>query len=62
MGDSPAGQRRVCLRLEDVLDVYTRPYDPARPGHPERVDYEYERQGTSKNRVMNSVKQAKQGT
>ena len=56
--------------MEDVLDVYTRPYDPARPvvcldetskqlvsetrtplpaepGQPERVDYEYERQGTA---------------
>ena len=54
--------------MEDVLDVYTRPYDPraplicldeisrqvlrdtraplpARPGAPERVDYEYERGG-----------------
>jgi hypothetical protein len=54
--------------MEDVLDVYTRPYDakrpqvcmdeastqllrdaraplPARPGQPERVDYEYERGG-----------------
>jgi hypothetical protein len=55
--------------MEDVLDVYTRPYDPkrpqvcmdevskelhtparaglaARPGHEERVDYEYQRHGT----------------
>lgn len=55
--------------MEDVLDVYTRPYDPKRPlvcmdevskqlvsevrtplppspGHPERYDFEYERQGT----------------
>jgi hypothetical protein len=54
--------------MEDVLDVYTRPYDPKRPqicldelpktlhghtrdplppvpGHPQREDYEYERQG-----------------
>jgi transposase len=54
--------------MEDVLDVYTRPYDPQRPqvcmdettkqlfeeireplpiqpGQPERVDYEYRRQG-----------------
>jgi len=54
--------------MEDVLDVYTRPYDPKRPqvcmdettkqlleeirdplpiqpGQPERVDYEYRRQG-----------------
>ena len=56
--------------MEDVLEVYTRPYDaqrpqvcvdetskqlvaetrmpiPAAPGPPERVDYEYERQGTA---------------
>jgi hypothetical protein len=54
--------------MEDVLDVYTRPYDPrrplvcldetskqllrdaraplpARPGRPQRVDYEYEHEG-----------------
>jgi transposase len=59
----------VCA-MEDVLEVYQRPYDPkrpvvcfdeqskqliretrtpipARPGHPERVDYEYERNGTA---------------
>ena len=59
----------VCA-MEDVLEVYTRPYDPQRPhvcldetsqqwvaetrtplpaapGQPERVDYEYERQGTA---------------
>ena len=56
--------------MEEVLAVYTRPYDPthpvvcldetskqlvsetrtplpAEPGQPERVDYEYERQGTA---------------
>jgi len=56
--------------MEDVLDVYDRPYDPvhpqvcfdeksaqliaetrqplpARPGHPERFDYEYQRKGTA---------------
>lgn len=56
--------------MEDVLDVYHRPYDPARPvvcmdesnkqltketripipmkpGHPERVDHEYERNGVA---------------
>jgi transposase len=56
--------------MEDVLAVYTRPYDPQRPqvcidetskqliaetrvpipaapGQPERIDYEYERQGTA---------------
>ena len=59
----------VCA-MEDVLEVYTRPYDPTRPvvcldetskqlvaetrtplpaepGQPQRVDYEYERQGTA---------------
>lgn len=57
-------------RMEDLLDLYAEPYDPARPlvcfdelskqlvaetrvplpmapGHPERVDYEYERRGTA---------------
>jgi hypothetical protein len=56
--------------MEDVLDVYARPYDPnhpqvcldeksvqliaetrrpvpSRPGHPERFDYEYQRNGTA---------------
>ena len=56
--------------MEDILDVYQRPYDPkqpvicldeqpeqliketrqplpAKPGQPERVDYEYERNGTA---------------
>ena len=54
--------------MEDVLDVYERPYDPLKPvvcidetnkqmiietripcepGHPERVDYEYERNGVA---------------
>jgi DDE superfamily endonuclease len=56
--------------MEEVLEVYQRPYDPdypvvcldeaskqlvketitpmaAKPGHPERVDYEYERNGTA---------------
>jgi len=54
--------------MEDVLDVYQRPYDPllpvvcidetnkqmiketripAQPGQPERVDYEYERNGVA---------------
>jgi hypothetical protein len=56
--------------MEDVLEVYTRSYDPQRPqvcldetskqlvaetrmpipaapGQPERIDYEYERQGTA---------------
>ena len=57
-------------RMEDVLDLYARPYDPARPvvcfdeqprqlieevrppvpaapGRPQRIDYEYRRQGTA---------------
>jgi hypothetical protein len=57
-------------RMEDVLDLYARPYDPRRPvvcfdeqprqliaevrvplpaapGRPQRVDYEYRRQGTA---------------
>jgi transposase len=57
-------------RMEDVLDLYARPYDPERPvvcfdeqprqliaevrtampaapGRPQRVDYEYRRQGTA---------------
>jgi len=44
--------------MEDVLEVYQRPYDPAQPvivrtplplspGSPERFDTEYERNGTS---------------
>lgn len=56
--------------MEDVLEVYKRPYDakrplvcmdettkqlladgqeplPAKPGHPERYDYEYEREGVA---------------
>ena len=56
--------------MEDVLEVYTRPYDPNRPqvcmdetskqllahiqeplsmqpGHPQRVDYEYRREGVA---------------
>lgn len=56
--------------MEDVLEIYHRPYDfhhpvicmdeqpvqlvketriplPAKPGHPESVDYEYERNGTA---------------
>ncbi|HPE73170.1 MAG TPA: IS630 family transposase [Candidatus Competibacter sp.] len=66
----PQANAEFVCAMEDVLDVYTRPYDPARPvvcldelskqlvaetrlpiparpGHPERVDYEYERQGTA---------------
>ena len=56
--------------MEDILDLYAQPYDPARPvvcvdeklvtlhaevhpvtpvtpGHPERVDYAYQRVGTA---------------
>jgi len=58
--------------MEDILEIYKRPYDPAipvicmdeqptqlikqtrrkiatEPGKPERVDYEYERNGTAEN-------------
>ena len=34
------------MHMEDVLEVYQRPYDPAAPGHPERYDYEYQRNGS----------------
>jgi hypothetical protein len=60
------------MHMEDVLELYKRPYDPAvpvvcmdeqptqliketripipaAPGHPARVDYEYERNGTATN-------------
>jgi len=60
------------MHMEDVLEVYKRPYDrkvpvvcmdeqptqliretrrpiPAKPGQPERVDFEYERNGTAAN-------------
>ncbi len=66
----PQANAEFVCAMEDVLEVYTRPHDPARPvvcldelskqlvaetrlpipaqpGHPERVDYEYERQGTA---------------
>jgi len=47
--------------MEDILEVYTQPYDPqrpllcmegrapipAQPGQPQRVDYEYERKGVA---------------
>ena len=65
----PEADAEFVCGMEDVLDVYHRPYDPtrpvvcldeaskqliretrtplpARPGQPERVDYEYERNGT----------------
>ncbi|HEY5139203.1 MAG TPA: IS630 family transposase [Methylococcales bacterium] len=64
----PKANAAFVCNMEDVLDVYTRPYDPKRPqvcmdettkqlleeirdplpiqpGQPERVDYEYRRQG-----------------
>lgn len=64
----PKANARFVWKMEDVLDVYTRPYDPQypqvcmdevskqlvgdvrpslvmAPGQPERVDYEYERNG-----------------
>ena len=31
VGDPAAGERRVVCAMEDVLEVYTRPYDPQRP-------------------------------
>jgi hypothetical protein len=66
----PEANGEFVYHMEDVLDVYQRPYDPAypqvcldettkqlvretrlpcpvRPGHPERVDYEYERNGVA---------------
>jgi hypothetical protein len=66
---SQANAALVCA-MEEVLEVYTRPYDPQRPqvcldetspqlvaetpepmsatpGHPARVDDEYERKGTA---------------
>lgn len=66
----PQANAEFVCAMEDVLEVYTRPYDPQRPqvcldetskqlvaetrtplpaapGQPERVDYEYERQGTA---------------
>ena len=68
MGDSPQGNGHFVAAMEQVLDVYRRPYDPAypvvcmdetprqligetrvpvpaRPGQPERHDYEYRRCG-----------------
>jgi hypothetical protein len=66
----PAVGAEFVWRMEDLLDLYAEPYDPARPvvgfdetskqlvaetrvplpmapGRPERVDYEYERNGTA---------------
>ena len=66
----PQANAEFVCAMEDVLEVYTRPHDPAcpvvcldeiskqlvaetrtplpaAPGQPERVDYEYERQGTA---------------
>jgi hypothetical protein len=66
----PEHDGEYVARMEDVLEVYQRPYDPAvpvvcmdeksvqllketrppmsaGPGHPERIDYEYERNGTA---------------
>jgi hypothetical protein len=66
----PQANAAFVYAMEDVLEVYTRPYDPQRPqvcldetskqlvaetrmpiptapGQPERIDYEYERQGTA---------------
>ena len=66
----PAQNADFVCAMEDVLEVYQRPYDPRRPlvcfdeqskqlireirrpvpaapGRPERIDYEYERNGTA---------------
>jgi len=66
----PEANAEFVAAMEDVLDVYHRPYDeerplvcldeaskqlvgevirpiPAEPGHPERFDYEYVRNGTA---------------
>jgi len=68
----PDHDAEFVANMEDVLEVYRRPYDPAcpvvcmdeqptqliretrvkipvEPGRPERVDYEYERNGTAAN-------------
>ena len=65
----PKANAEFVAAMEDVLEVYERPFDPARPlialdeaakqlladvrpplpmrpGDPERVDYEYRREGT----------------
>ena len=69
-GIPPEHSGEFVAHMEDVLDVYQRPYDPqvpmvcmdeqpvqliketrqplpAAPGKPEKVDYEYERNGTA---------------
>jgi len=66
----PKENAEFVAAMEDVLEVYRRPYGPnrpvvcldeqskqlvketrepiaARPGRPQRVDYEYERNGTA---------------
>jgi hypothetical protein len=66
----PQASAAFVCNMEDVLEVYTRPYDPNRPqvcmdetskqllahiqeplsmqpGHPQRVDYEYRREGVA---------------
>jgi hypothetical protein len=68
----PQQNAEFVARMEDVLEVYQRPYDPkrpvvcldeqptqpigetrqpipARPGRPQRYDYEYQRLGTANN-------------
>ena len=68
----PQYKAELVARMEDILEIYKRPYDPAlpvvcmdeqptqliketrtkipvEPGKPERVDYEYERNGTAAN-------------
>lgn len=66
----PKANAQFVCNMEDVLEVYQRPYDPKRPqvcmdetskqlladtrdplpaqlGHPERFDYEYQREGVA---------------
>ncbi len=66
----PKASAEFVCNMEDVLDVYTLPYDPKRPqvcmdetskqilsevrealpvqpGHPQRIDYEYQREGVA---------------
>lgn len=74
----PKQNAAFVANMEDVLEVYKRPYDPKRPvvcmdeqptqllketrkkipvepGRPERMDYEYERNGTAVNFMFTEV-------
>jgi hypothetical protein len=39
--------RAYIEKMEDVLAIYEKPYDPAEPGKPAKQDNEYERRGTA---------------